>query len=88
MAENYAISSGPFWVGTAMFIILGIIACFITSRVFQPINGRSHQYLGLSWVMISMTTFCCWMFWGMAWLMQWHPLITPMVDLTKETVSQ
>jgi len=27
--------------------------------------------------MITMSTVCMWMLWGMAWLMQWHPLIFP-----------
>ena len=78
----YANSSAPFWVGTVLFLFIGLSACFVSNLLFK--RGK-HSELGLSYVMITMTTVCCWMFWGMAWLMQWHPLIFPIKEVYPET---
>jgi len=78
----YANSAGPFFVGTAIFIILGVFACFLARYCHQ--KGKNPE-IGLSLVMITMTAVCCWMFWGMAWLMQWHPLIFPIKELNTVT---
>lgn len=79
---SYSSSSGPFWVGTVIFLLLGLLACFISNQCYK--RGKNPE-LGLSYVMISMTIFCCWMFWGMCWLMQWHPLIFPIKEIHSET---
>jgi hypothetical protein len=75
---GYSTNSGPFWVGTLVFIILGVAGCFISGVMAKA--GR-NQYLGLSYVMVTMAAICMWMLWGMAWLMQWHPLIFPIRDI-------
>lgn len=67
----------PFWVGTLCFIALGLFACFVSNALSRV--GKNSQ-LGLTYVMITMTTVCTWMLWGMAWLMQWHPLIAPIKE--------
>jgi len=71
---GYSTNSGPFWVGSLIFIAIAVIACFASSALAKA--GR-NQYLGLTYVMITMSAVCMWMLWGMAWLMQWHPLIYP-----------
>lgn len=40
---GYTTNSGPFWVGSLMFIILGVLACFISKSLAKA--GR-NQYLG------------------------------------------
>jgi len=74
---GYSTNSGPFWVGTVIYLVLGLIACTVSTVCARA--GKNPQ-LGLSYVMITMTTVCTWMLWGMAWLMQWHPLIYPIPE--------
>lgn len=38
--------------------------------------------------MIVMTAVCCWMMWSMAWLMQWHPLIVPIKEMSNANVDK
>lgn len=43
VAMGYSTNSGPFWVGSLVFLILGVLACFISSALAKV--GR-NQYLG------------------------------------------
>jgi hypothetical protein len=40
---GYSTNSGPFWVGTLVFVILGVVACLASSALAKA--GR-NQYLG------------------------------------------
>lgn len=40
---GYSTNSGPFWIGTLVFLIIGVVACFSSSMLAKA--GR-NQYLG------------------------------------------
>jgi len=67
-------SSGPFWIGTALYIVVGIFACLFSVCLGQLGKNR---HVGLSLVLLPIAVFCMWVLWAMAWLMQWHPIIKP-----------
>lgn len=43
LAMGYSTNSGPFWIGTLVFLIIGVVACFSSSMLAKA--GR-NQYLG------------------------------------------
>ncbi len=43
VAMAYSTNSGPFWVGSLIFLIIGVVACFASSALAKA--GR-NQYLG------------------------------------------
>jgi len=69
-------SSGPLWVGTAIYLVLGLVALAGTYFAAQQrtIKPRSAS---LAYPMIVMATICLWMPWAITWLMQWHPILAP-----------
>ncbi len=85
-ADSYTVGGGQpagfsdstgFWVGTAVYIALGVVACLVTN-LFK--DTRLRGQIGLTWTLITIATVCMWMMWAMTWLMQWHPLIAPEKD--------
>ena len=74
----------------ALFAIFALFAVqlFAASRFLESYDcamlcglDRSSHGDRLSYVMITMSAVCMWMLWGMAWLMQWHPLIYPIREI-------
>lgn len=75
------VSSSPFWWGTFIFFMIGVVGCIITSFAFEP------KYRGLSIYLVSIAAVCLWIMWGATWLSQWHPLIYPKYQVYNTTNS-
>jgi len=67
-------SIAPFWIGTVVYMALGILACLCSRYLGR--RGK-NPYASLSYTLIALTTVCTWLLWAVAWLMQWHPIISP-----------
>mmetsp|Transcript_19735 Transcript_19735/g.24335 ORF Transcript_19735/g.24335 Transcript_19735/m.24335 type:complete len:141 (-) Transcript_19735:164-586(-) len=65
------LSSSPFWIGTLIYVILGVIGCAVGGLGF----GRNNAKLGI--YLACVATVCLWIPWACTWLSQWHPLIYP-----------
>jgi len=73
--EKMASDSTGFWLGTFVYIALGLAACAISAS--PCLTSRMKGQVGLSVILITIATICMWMMWAMTWLMQWHPIIRP-----------
>mmetsp|Transcript_14945 Transcript_14945/g.28432 ORF Transcript_14945/g.28432 Transcript_14945/m.28432 type:complete len:81 (-) Transcript_14945:230-472(-) len=74
MSSTEAPDSTAFWVGTFVYVALGVLACGISACLGST---RLKGQVGLTTTLITISTICMWMMWGMTWLMQWHPIIRP-----------
>eukprot|EP00471_Norrisiella_sphaerica_P008333 CAMPEP_0184495722 /NCGR_PEP_ID=MMETSP0113_2-20130426/32141_1 /TAXON_ID=91329 /ORGANISM="Norrisiella sphaerica, Strain BC52" /LENGTH=76 /DNA_ID=CAMNT_0026882035 /DNA_START=52 /DNA_END=282 /DNA_ORIENTATION=+ len=75
-----ASDSTPFWVGTFVYVALGLLACAISACLGST---KLKGQVGLTTLLITIATFCMWIMWALTWLMQWHPLIRPEIEEDK-----
>lgn len=68
--------AGGFWVGTVVFLIMGVIA-----NAALKFNGQKNDPANnLLKHTLTITAFiCCWMMWGIIYLAQMNPLVMPIL---------
>ncbi|CAD8055269.1 unnamed protein product [Paramecium sonneborni] len=76
-----AISNGSsILVGSIIYIVLGIAACFgcnfyVTKKTKSPHEISENRTITL--VSVTIATFCAWLMWVIAYMAQMNPLIVP-----------
>merc|ERR1712113_982068 len=62
-------------LGTAVFLLTGFIATFLS--FMSPAMSKDR---GLTNLLITTATICCWLLWLITYMMQMNPLIAPKME--------
>eukprot|EP00808_Paulinella_micropora_P028455 g79855.t1 len=77
MADTQSASLAPFLSGTLAFFLVAVISVTINSVLGCM---KRNPYDSLINVMIITAMICMYILWAVTWLMQWHPIVSPMFD--------
>lgn len=65
--------------GTIGYLLLGALGLgLLYSSRATGVLSKDNAAIGN--VVVTISTFCMWLFWLCAWLHQWHPLIVPIYE--------
>ncbi len=66
-------------IGTIVYLTLGVIAAVIAPKYFakETPNITKAEAHSLTLTVVTMSTFCLWLFWACTYMHQMVPLIVP-----------